>query len=111
MKQKNALTRAIGVYASVEVDTLNFGVMAGDRLLLCSDGLYGYLRKGELNSVFEDAARPGRTTPGFDWPINGGGHDNITAVVIAVSGPSDGEHETLTKLTLDTLQTRSCSSS
>ena len=37
VKQKNALTRAIGVYASVEVDTLDFGIVPGDRLLLCSD--------------------------------------------------------------------------
>ncbi len=103
VKQKNALTRAVGVYASVEVDTLDFGIVAGDRLLLCSDGLYGYLRKGELNSVFEDA--PEQAAQRLVSLANQrGGHDNITAIVIAVSGSSDGEHATLTKLKLDTLQ-------
>ncbi len=104
VKQKNALTRAIGVYESVEVDTLDFGVVAGDRLLLCSDGLYSYLRKGELNSVFEDA--PEQAAQRLVSLANQrGGQDNITAVVIAVSGAADGEHETLTKLKLDTLST------
>src|SRR4051812_6727570 len=48
VKQKNALTRAVGVYASVDVDTLDLDILPGDRLLICSDGLHGYLRKGEL---------------------------------------------------------------
>ncbi|MFT3921131.1 MAG: cyclic nucleotide-binding domain-containing protein [Myxococcales bacterium] len=102
VKQKNALTRAIGVYSSVEVDTLDFGVVAGDRLLLCSDGLYSYLRKGELNSVFEDT--PEQAAQRLVALANQrGGHDNITAIVIAVSGAPDDEQQTLTKLKLDTL--------
>jgi serine/threonine protein phosphatase PrpC/CRP-like cAMP-binding protein len=103
VKQKSALTRAIGVYASVEVDTLDFDIVAGDRLLLCSDGLYTYLRKGELNSVFEGT--PDHAAQRLVSLANQrGGHDNITAVVVAASGVPD-EHETLTKLKFDTLQT------
>ncbi len=103
VKQKNALTRAIGVYASVEVDTLDFDVVPGDRLLLCSDGLYSYLRKGELNSIFEGT--PDQAAQRLITLANQrGGDDNITAVVVAVSGVADGEHETLTKLKFETLE-------
>src|SRR5690606_31095233 len=42
LAQKNAITRAVGVYEHVEPDTLVLDLVAGDRLLLCSDGLYQY---------------------------------------------------------------------
>ena len=40
---KNALTRAVGVYETVEVDTFDFDILPGDNFLLCSDGLSCYL--------------------------------------------------------------------
>ena len=41
---KNSVTRAVGVYASVEVDTFDFDILPGDRFLICSDGLSGRRR-------------------------------------------------------------------
>jgi CRP-like cAMP-binding protein len=101
--QKNALTRAIGVYASVEVDTLQLDVLPGDRLLLCSDGLYAYLKKGELNSILD--APPAEAAQRLIALANQrGGHDNITAVVISAGDAPDSERSRLQRLTLDTLQ-------
>jgi serine/threonine protein phosphatase PrpC/CRP-like cAMP-binding protein len=103
VKQKNALTRAIGVYASVDVDTLDFDILPGDRLLLCSDGLYSYLRKGELNSIFEGA--PDQAAQRLITLANQrGGHDNITAVVLATGDADPSEKDRLAKLKLETLQ-------
>jgi serine/threonine protein phosphatase PrpC/CRP-like cAMP-binding protein len=103
VKQKNALTRAIGVYASVDVDVLDLDILPGDRILLCSDGLYGYLRKGELNSIFEGppAEAPARLVA---LANQRGGQDNITAVVVAAGEAGDSEGHALAKLKLETLQ-------
>jgi serine/threonine protein phosphatase PrpC/CRP-like cAMP-binding protein len=103
--QKNALTRAIGVYASVDVDTLDLDILNGDRFLLCSDGLYSYLRKGELSSILEggSAEAPQRL---IALSNERGGHDNITAIVLSAgeSGEEQREQQNLAQLKLETLQ-------
>ena len=84
--QKNAITRAVGVYEHCEPDTLVVDLVAGDRFLLCSDGLCGYFE--------EDLENLGRmlTNPDADVCCRAliesaneqGGKDNITAVIVTV---------------------------
>jgi PPM family protein phosphatase len=102
VKQKNALIRAIGVYASVEVDTLSFDVFPGDRFLLCSDGLHGYLQKEELMPIFDGQLEQAATRL-VALANQRGGHDNITALVVAI-GDEHGEGHTLAQLKLETLR-------
>lgn len=103
VKQKNALIRAIGVYASVEVDTLRFEVLPGDRFMLCSDGLHAYLQKDELSAIFEGPLE--QAVPRLIALANQrGGHDNITAIVVSVGEAGASERNRLAKLTLDTLR-------
>ena len=51
---KNAVTRAVGVYGSVEVDTFDFDILPGDRFLMCSDGMYAYVDEAELPKQLAD---------------------------------------------------------
>src|SRR4051812_44165591 len=44
---KNAITRAVGVYERVEIDTLLIELLPGDQFLLASDGLHGYIQTPE----------------------------------------------------------------
>jgi serine/threonine protein phosphatase PrpC len=83
-KYKNAVTRAVGAYESVETDTLDFEVLPGDHFLLCSDGMYAYLRETDLPEILsvEDVAEAPKTLVAL--ANAGGGHDNITAVVVRV---------------------------
>ena len=85
---KNAVTRAVGVYASVEVDTFDFDILPGDRLLLCSDGLYAYLDEDTLPALLADGDVKDVPRQLIDVANGGGGHDNITGVVIRVGESS-----------------------
>jgi serine/threonine protein phosphatase PrpC len=102
VKQKNALIRAVGVYASVEVDTLAFDVFPGDRFLLCSDGLHGYLQKDELSAIFEGQVEQAATRL-VALANQRGGHDNISALVVAIGAASSEGHQ-LAQLKLETLR-------
>jgi len=82
VQQKNAITRAVGVYERVEVDTLVIDLTAGDVLLLASDGLHGYLEspeelRGPL-ALEGDAAVKALVALATDR----GGKDTITTIVV-----------------------------
>lgn len=84
MKGKNVITRAVGHKDHVEVDTREIEVQPGDRYLLCSDGLHGYLQAGEIEGVLQ-ANAPEETPAAFVKMANErGGRDNITVVVVFV---------------------------
>ena len=104
-KLKNAMTRAVGVYESVEVDTLDFDIIAGDAFMLCSDGLYEYLHENDIANAIglpEVQEIPGQL---IEIANTRGGKDNITAVVVQTVGDDD-EHERAAEInfTLDTLK-------
>lgn len=81
---KNAVTRAVGVYPSVEVDTFDFDVLPGDQYLLCSDGMYVYFDEAELPTLLAEGEIAEAPKKLVDRANDGGGHDNITNVVIRV---------------------------
>ncbi|HWE30053.1 MAG TPA: Stp1/IreP family PP2C-type Ser/Thr phosphatase [Polyangia bacterium] len=91
-KYKNAVTRAVGAYESVETDTLDFEVLPGDHFLLCSDGLHAYLKDSDVPEIMtaDDIADAPKTMVAL--ANAGGGHDNITAVVVRVETEATTEH-------------------
>ncbi|MCA9603800.1 MAG: serine/threonine-protein phosphatase, partial [Myxococcales bacterium] len=77
---KNVITRAVGSRDYVQVDTHCFETHVGDRFLLCSDGLHGYLEVHEIPAIVEMG--PDRSVRRFIELANErGGRDNITAIV------------------------------
>jgi protein phosphatase len=82
-KHKNVITRAVGNRDYVQVDTSIVELAEGDRYLLCSDGLHGYLRQDEIPPLTELGGI--ESVQRFIDLANGrGGKDNITAVVVEV---------------------------
>ena len=88
---KNAVTRAVGVYSSVEVDTFDFDILPGDRLLLCTDGMYAYIDEDELPKQLAEGDVKDVPRRLVDRANAGGGHDNITSVVIRVGETTSAE--------------------
>ncbi|HEU4615511.1 MAG TPA: cyclic nucleotide-binding domain-containing protein [Kofleriaceae bacterium] len=104
---KNAVTRAVGVYGSVEVDTFDFDILPGDRFLICSDGMYAYVDEAELPKQLADGDVKEVPKKLVDIANKGGGHDNITAVVIRISeatGEAATPHATEISLKLEVLK-------
>jgi PPM family protein phosphatase len=88
---KNAVTRAVGVYSSVEVDTFDFDILPGDRFLIASDGMYAYVDETELPKQLADGDVKEVPKQLVDAANKGGGHDNITAVVIRIGDSAGAE--------------------
>jgi serine/threonine protein phosphatase PrpC len=80
---RNVITRSVGHEPSVEVDSMAVPIQEGDRFLICSDGLHGYLQDGELDQLV--AGQVSEVTDRLvDLANRRGGHDNITVVVCDV---------------------------
>jgi protein phosphatase len=80
---KNVITRAVGHQDYVEVDTIDLETRPGDRFMLCSDGLHGYLIDGELDELMA-GERDAVANRFIEMANERGGRDNITVVVCDV---------------------------
>jgi PPM family protein phosphatase len=84
---KNLVTRALGAGADIEPEIHNVDVLAGDIILLCSDGLTemvgSYEIEGLLSINEDDMHETARRL--VDLANESGGRDNISVIVVRVS--------------------------
>lgn len=83
---KNAVTRAVGVYESVQVDILDFDILPRDQFLLATDGLTGYINEPEKELLPYLQEKDIQKIPKglIDFANARGGKDNITVIVVRV---------------------------
>jgi protein phosphatase len=86
---KNVVTRALGIDPKLRVSMRSYAVVAGDRYLLCSDGLTGMLTAHEIALALGAHTEPGTIAEDLVGRANAaGGRDNIAALVIeCTQGP------------------------
>ncbi len=84
--QKNLITRALGAEEQVEVDTAVLPVEAGDRLILCSDGLSDMVPETRMQNLLTSSPEnpEGATHTLVSAALDAGGLDNVTVVVVDV---------------------------
>jgi serine/threonine protein phosphatase PrpC len=100
---KNALTRAVGIYEHCEAETLVIDVVEGDRILLCSDGLYRYFEvpEGTPEDLRRQLAHDNEqhvVESLIDSANLLGGRDNITAVVVTLGKVGDYDTQVLAEI-------------
>ncbi len=82
---KNVITRAVGHKDYVQIDTADVDVAVGDRFVMCTDGLHGYLKDDQeiVELCAEDALDAGAGAC-ISLANQRGGRDNTTVVVVEV---------------------------
>ena len=79
------LTRALGVGPDVEMDHAGIPCQPGDRLVLCTDGLFKALSTDDLNTVLASEEEPQDSADRLvASAVERGSEDNVTALVIDV---------------------------
>lgn len=79
--KRNLLIKALDGVHHVEPDLSMREVKAGDRFLLCSDGLCGVLRPDELHELLSSGDPTGTVTRLVERALEAGAPDNVTCVV------------------------------
>lgn len=101
---KNVITRALGVFPSVLVDSLHFELDRGDRLLMCSDGLYRYIGLREMGFSLMGDVSDETVAKLIALANQRGGRDNITAVLCSADPEPDEGSLAPTKQRMEVLR-------
>lgn len=87
---RNIITRSIGMEGVVKADILAEPLRVGDTLLLCSDGLSGYLTDEKMARILAQNGSPSQVALDLvDAANDAGGGDNITALIVSVRRIAD----------------------
>jgi serine/threonine protein phosphatase PrpC len=85
--RRNQIYRSLGEKPMVEVDSFVVHLQPGDKLLLCSDGLWDMVRDPQIEEVIKSSsADPRTTTEGLiKAALDHGGEDNVSVIVVSVT--------------------------
>jgi serine/threonine protein phosphatase PrpC len=87
---KNVLSRNLGAKSETRVEVAELEIHAGDRILLCSDGLYGYAPVEAVQYLLGSGDAPEHVCRDLiELALRGGGGDNVSTIVLeAPAAPS-----------------------
>lgn len=81
-RPSNVLTQAVGLEQPIAPFTHTTEIQEGDRLLLCSDGLHGFLEDSAIAAAVGREQIPGTADFLIALALAAGTDDNITALVV-----------------------------
>ena len=90
--QRNIVTRALGIGDDLLVDYWELPARAGDRFLLCSDGLVDEVNDNQIAAAMRRLEDPAEVVEELVRLANeAGGRDNVTVVLVRVDTGADGQ--------------------
>ena len=82
---RSVITRALGSDPDMYADHFTIDVSAGDRVILCSDGLSSMIEDSQIEAIAVSAATPRAAVDNLvAAALSEGGFDNVTVVVVDV---------------------------
>jgi serine/threonine protein phosphatase PrpC len=82
---RHILTRSLGAEMFVAADTITVSILPGDTLLLCSDGLHGYVPDPAIEWMLKSAPNLDEAAAALIAAANqAGGYDNVSVQLIRV---------------------------
>lgn len=85
--QRSVITRALGSDPRTQPDLFEINVSTGDRLLICSDGLTSMIEDYEIEDILNRTPDPQIAASKLvNAAVAAGGHDNVTVIVVNVTG-------------------------
>lgn len=82
---RHLLTRALGIGPEVATDLIAVECRTGDRLLICTDGLFNDLAAEAISVTLQDAETPAAAAGQLvALAETAGGHDNVGVVVVDI---------------------------
>ena len=90
--KRNQIYRSLGEKAQIEVDTFVVQLQPGDRLLLCSDGLWDMVRDPKIEGIVKSTFADPKMTADMliQAALDGGGEDNVSVIVVSVTEKQPG---------------------
>ncbi|MDO4380728.1 MAG: Stp1/IreP family PP2C-type Ser/Thr phosphatase [Clostridia bacterium] len=79
---KNIITRVLGVDEEIEIDFDYVDVSEKDLIILCSDGLSGFVKSEQILKIFESCEFENLCDNLIEAANENGGRDNITVVAV-----------------------------
>ena len=82
-EKKNVITRAVGGSKEIMADFFEAELTAGNRIIMCSDGLSNMVEDDEIEQVLADnASVEEKTKKLLDRANENGGRDNIAIIIV-----------------------------
>ena len=98
--QRSVITRALGSDPRTQPDLFELTAEAGDRLLLCSDGLSTMLEDDQIAKILASHSEPQRCAAQLvNEAVGRGGYDNVTVIVADVTGYAEVRRKKLARKT------------
>lgn len=102
-RHRHVITRAIGLYPTVQPSLATVDLMPGDRLVLCSDGLSDVVKPERIQELALSGDPETAVTALLEAALDAGGPDNVTILVIDPEGREATDEATLRARVLENL--------